>query len=62
MIAAELFLSTSGLGEELVTASRNFDMAGVLANILVVTGLGIILMRTAQFFEKKYAAWRGVDR
>jgi len=62
MIAAELFLSTSGLGEELVTASRNFDMAGVLANILVITFLGVTLMRTAQHFEKKYAAWRGVDR
>ncbi len=62
MIAAELFLSTSGLGEELVTASRNFDMAGVLATILVITCLGVVFMRIAQFFEQKYAAWRGVDR
>ena len=62
MVAAEFFLSTSGLGEELITASRNFDMAGVLATILVITGLGIAFMRTAQHFEKKYAAWRGVDR
>jgi len=62
MVAAEFFLSTSGLGEELITASRNFDMAGVLATILVITGLGVTLMRTAQYFEKRYAAWRGVDR
>ncbi len=62
MVAAEFFLSTSGLGEELITASRNFDMAGVLATILVITGLGVTLMRIAQAFEHKYAAWRGVDR
>lgn len=62
MVAAEFFLSTSGLGEELITASRNFDMAGVLATILVITGLGITFMRIAQAVEKKFAAWRGVDR
>ena len=62
MVAAEFFLATSGLGEELITASRNFDMAGVLATILVITGLGIGFMRIAQAFETKYAAWRGVDR
>ncbi|MFT5181566.1 MAG: ABC-type nitrate/sulfonate/bicarbonate transport system permease component [Alphaproteobacteria bacterium] len=62
MVAAEFLLSTSGLGEELITASRNFDMAGVLATILVITGLGIAFMRTAQAFEQKYAAWRGINR
>lgn len=62
MVAAEFFLSTSGLGEELITASRNFDMAGVLATILVITGLGITFMRTAQALEQRFAAWRGVNR
>ena len=61
MVAAEFFLATSGLGEELITASRNFDMAGVLATILVITGLGIGFMRIAQVFEQKYAVWRGVN-
>lgn len=62
MVAAEFFLSTSGLGEELITASRNFDMAGVLATILVITVLGVSFMKVAQIFEHKYAAWRGVNR
>ena len=62
MVAAEFFLSTSGLGEELITASRNFDMAGVLATILVITGLGITFMRIAQAVERRYGAWRGLDR
>lgn len=62
MVAAEFFLSTSGLGEELIIASRNFDMAGVLATILVITGLGITFMRIAGIFEKKFSGWRGLDR
>ena len=62
MVAAEFFLSTSGLGEELITASRNFDMAGVLASILVITGLGITFMRLAQAVERRCGAWRGLDR
>lgn len=62
MVAAEFFLSTSGLGEELITASRNFDMAGVLATILVITGLGISFMKIAGIFEQKFSAWRGLDR
>lgn len=62
MIAAEFFLSTSGLGGEIMVASRNFDMASVLASIFLITVLGTGLMRLAQAFEKKYSAWRGLDR
>ena len=62
MIAAEFFLSTSGLGGEIMVASRNFDMASVLASIFLITVLGTGLMRVAQAFEKKYSAWRGLDR
>jgi NitT/TauT family transport system permease protein len=62
MVAAEFFLSTSGLGEELITASRNFDMAGVLATILVITALGAVFMKVAGAAENKFSAWRGVDR
>ena len=61
MIAAEFFLATSGLGEEIVVASRNFDMAGVLASIVVITTFGVVMMRGAQVLERRYAAWRGVE-
>jgi ABC-type nitrate/sulfonate/bicarbonate transport system permease component len=61
MIAAEFFLATSGLGEEIVIASRNFDMAGVLATIIVITSFGVVMMRGAQMLERRYAAWRGVE-
>lgn len=61
MIAAEFFLSTSGLGEVIMVASRTPDMATLLAAILLITVLGVLLMRGAQLLEHKYAAWRGVD-
>ena len=62
MVAAEFFLSTSGLGKEIMVASRTPDMAGVLAAILLITVVGIALMRLAQAVEKSFAAWRGLDR
>lgn len=61
MIAAEFFLSTSGLGKEIMVGSRTFDMAAVLATIFLVTIIGIILMRLAQMLEARYAGWRGID-
>ncbi len=61
MIAAEFFLSTSGLGEVIMIASRTPDMASMLAAIVLITVLGVILMRGAQVLEHKYSAWRGVD-
>jgi len=61
MIAAEFFLSTSGLGEVIMIASRTPDMASMLAAIALITLIGVLLMRGAQLLEHKYAAWRGVD-
>jgi NitT/TauT family transport system permease protein len=61
MIAAEFFLSTSGLGEVIMVASRTPDMANMLAAIVLITVLGVILMRAAQLLEHRYSAWRGVD-
>jgi len=62
MIAAEFFLSTSGLGKEIMISSRTFDMAGVLATIALITILGVTLMRLAQALEQHFAAWRGLNR
>jgi len=61
MIAAEFFLSTSGLGEVIMVASRTPDMANMLAAIFLITLLGVILMRATQAAEKSLSAWRGVD-
>jgi ABC-type nitrate/sulfonate/bicarbonate transport system permease component len=61
MIAAEFFLSTSGLGEVIMVASRTPDMANMLAAIFLITILGVILMRVTQAAEKSFSAWRGID-
>ena len=61
MIAAEFFLSTSGLGEVIMVASRTPDMANMLAAIFLITMVGVVLMRATQAAEKSFSAWRGVD-
>ena len=45
-----------------MAASRTPDMAGVLAAILLITIVGVVLMRLAQALEQRFSAWRGVDR
>ena len=41
MVAAEFFLSSTGLGQLIMTASQNFDTAGVFAMILVIGLIGV---------------------
>ncbi len=58
MIAAEFFLSSTGLGQLIMSASQNFDTAGVLAAILVIMALGLVLMRIGRAIELHFARWR----
>ena len=58
MIAAEFFLSSTGLGQLIMTASQNFDTAGVFANILIIGLLGVGLMRVGLMIEQHFARWR----
>jgi ABC-type nitrate/sulfonate/bicarbonate transport system permease component len=58
MIAAEFFLSSTGLGQLIMSASQNFDTAGVLAAILVIMVLGLVLMRIGRAIELRFARWR----
>jgi NitT/TauT family transport system permease protein len=59
MVAAEFFLSPSGLGQMIMMGSMNFDTAGMLAAILVIVLLGVGLMDLGRYLEKRFAAWRG---
>lgn len=59
MVAAEFFLSASGLGELIMTASQSFDTAGVFAAILLIGLLGVALMRVGSMLEEHFARWRG---
>jgi NitT/TauT family transport system permease protein len=58
MVAAEFFLSSTGLGQLIMTASQDFDTAGVFAIILIIGLLGVGLMRIGLLIENHFARWR----
>ena len=58
MIAAEFFLSSTGLGQLIMVASQNFDTGAMLAAISVIVALGIGLMRLGMALEHHFARWR----
>jgi NitT/TauT family transport system permease protein len=58
MVAAEFFLSSTGLGQLIMGASQNFDTAGVFASILVIGLIGVGLMRLGLKIEHHFARWR----
>jgi NitT/TauT family transport system permease protein len=61
MVVGEFFLGASGIGLTIMERSRDFDMAGVFATILIVTLIGLALMSGARQIEGRVAAWRGVS-
>ena len=58
MIAAEFFLSSTGLGQLIMVASQNFDTGSVFGMILVIGLLGVGLTRIGQSIENRFARWR----
>jgi len=58
MVAAEFFLSSTGLGQLIMGASQNFDTSAVFAMILVIGLLGLALTRLGQSIENHFAPWR----
>ena len=58
MIAAEFFLSATGLGKLIMEASQDFDTAGVFASILVIGIIGVALTRLGLMIEQRFARWR----
>ena len=58
MIAAEFFLSSTGLGQMIMGASQNFDTGSVFAAILVIGLIGVGLMRLGVRIEGHFARWR----
>jgi len=58
MIAAEFFLSSTGLGQLIMGASQDFDTAGVFASILVIGIIGVGLTRLGLIIEQHFARWR----
>jgi ABC-type nitrate/sulfonate/bicarbonate transport system permease component len=58
MVAAEFFLSATGLGQLIMNASQNFDTSGVFAMILLIGVIGVGLMRFGLYIEQRFARWR----
>ncbi len=58
MVAAEFFLSSTGLGQIIMASSQNFDTAGVFASILLIGLIGVALMRAGAMIERHFARWR----
>ena len=59
MVAAEFFLSPSGLGQMIMLGSQNFDTASMLAAILLIVLVGVGLMDLGRMLERRFAVWRG---
>ena len=62
MVAAEFFLSASGLGMLIQQDANSSDTAGVLGVILLITLLGVALMELGNALEHRVAVWRGLRR
>jgi NitT/TauT family transport system permease protein len=58
MVAAEFFLSSTGLGALIMGASQNFDTGSVFAAILLIGLIGVGLMRLGLRIEHHFARWR----
>ena len=58
MVAAEFFLSSTGLGQLIMGASQNFDTGGVFASILIIGLIGVGLMWLGLKIERHFARWR----
>jgi len=57
-VAAEFFLSSTGLGQLLIGGAFRFDSATVLATTLVITLAAILLTSIAGRLEERFTPWR----
>jgi ABC-type nitrate/sulfonate/bicarbonate transport system permease component len=57
-VAAEFFLSSTGVGQLIMVSSQNFDTGGVFAAILLIGLIGIALMNVGRRIEDYFARWR----
>jgi ABC-type nitrate/sulfonate/bicarbonate transport system permease component len=62
MVAAEFFLSGSGLGLLIFRSGQDFDIPGLYGGIIVITVVGVALMGVGRALENHFAAWRGLQR
>jgi NitT/TauT family transport system permease protein len=62
MVAAEFFLSASGVGALIMKSGQDFDIPGLYGAIIVIAVLGVALISLGRALENRFAAWRGLER
>jgi ABC-type nitrate/sulfonate/bicarbonate transport system permease component len=62
LVAAEFFLSGTGIGLLIMQSERDFDVPALYGTIILVAILGALLMGVGRTLENRFAAWRGLSR
>lgn len=62
MVAAEFFLSASGMGQLIMTSARNFDTAALFGTVLIISLLGAGLTGVGRLLENRFTPWRTAGR
>jgi ABC-type nitrate/sulfonate/bicarbonate transport system permease component len=58
VVAAEFFLSSTGLGQIIIASTQRFDSAAILACSLVLALFGVMVMACGRAIENRFAAWK----
>jgi ABC-type nitrate/sulfonate/bicarbonate transport system permease component len=58
VVAAEFFLSSTGLGQIIIASTQRFDSAAILACSLVLALFGVLVMALGRAIENRFAAWK----
>jgi NitT/TauT family transport system permease protein len=62
MVAAQFFLAADGIGALIMNSARDFDTGALFGAVLIVTLLGVVLMRLGTMLEERFTVWRGLGR
>ena len=58
VVAAEFFLSSTGLGQIIIASTQRFDSAAILACSLILALFGVFVMACGRMIENHFAAWK----
>ena len=62
VVGAEVFGAQEGIGYMIRYAGMNFQTDKVFVYVIIITGMAIIFDRSLNALNKKFDAWRGLDK